>query len=215
VTFPPEPPEPVYPPQPAMPAGPPPYGWNTVPTPRRRGRGPLVALVVAVATVVLAGAVAAAVLLGRDGSTDRASGRLKTPIRFQQVMAETPGSCPGTGTPSSDHQICYRLVPGGMTVTRVKAIGVMSPDAEHGLTSWGIDLGLEPVDARAFEQLSAKAAAAEPEQPGNKIAMVVNGAVISAPTVAQPIAGGRIQITGSFDQRAAKRLFHQLIGADG
>lgn len=216
MTFPPEPPEPadtLGPPQPGMPMGPPPYGWNTAPS--RRGRGALVALIVVVVAVVLVGTVAAVLLLNRDGSAKSASGPLKTPIRFQQVMAETPGSCPGAGTPSSDRQTCYRIAPDGMTVTRVKTIEVMSPVRAHGPTSWGIGLSLEPADARAFAQLSAKAAAAGPQQPGNKIAIVVGGAVISAPTVAQAITGGRIQITGSYDEQGAKRLFHQLIGVGG
>jgi preprotein translocase subunit SecD len=173
----------------------------------------LVSLVVAVAAVVLVAAVAAVLLLRGDDSADSASGPLKTPLRFLPVLAETPGSCSGAGTPSSDHRTCYRTDPAGMTVTRVRSIEVMSPDHEHGSAYWGIDLTLEPSDARAFEQLSAKAAAAGPEQPGNRIAMVVGGVVVSAPTVAQAITGGRVQIVGAFDKPAAERLFHQLTGA--
>jgi preprotein translocase subunit SecD len=167
---------------------------------------------VAAAALVLVGTVAAVLLLHGGGSADSASGPLKTPIRFLPVLSETPGSCRGAGTPSSDHRTCYRTDPAGMTVTRVRSIEVMSPDHEHGSAYWGIDLTLEPSDARAFEQLSAKAAAAGPEQPGNRIAMVVGGVVVSAPTVAQAITGGRVQIVGAFDKPAAERLFHQLTG---
>ncbi|GAA4481352.1 hypothetical protein GCM10023191_000090 [Actinoallomurus oryzae] len=202
---------PVGPP-PAVPGGPAPYGWDTASGPQRRGRGLLVSLIVAAAALVLVGTVAAVLLLHGGGSADSASGPLKTPIRFLPVLSETPGSCRGAGTPSSDHHTCYRTALSGMTVTRVKSISVMSPDAEHGMTSWGIDLSLEPSDGRAFEQLSATAAAAGPQRPGNKIAMVVGGAVVSAPMVTETITGGRVQITGPYDEQAAKRLFHQLIG---
>ncbi|MCO6009285.1 hypothetical protein NE236_30370 [Actinoallomurus purpureus] len=173
-------------------------------------------IVAVVVVLLLAGAATAILLLTRNGDSTRASGPLKTPIRFQQVTAETPGPCSGGGTPDADGRTCYRLTAdGGMTVTRVKEITVQPPDGAHGQTSWALRLNLETADAQAFAGLSARAAAVGPQQPGNKIAIVVGGEVVSAPTVAQTITGGSLEISGGFDQKAVKRLFRRLTGRSG
>ncbi|GAA4633011.1 hypothetical protein GCM10023196_068850 [Actinoallomurus vinaceus] len=204
-----------------QPYAPPPYGpgpgQGFAPGPTRRGRGPLIAVVAVAALVLLIGAGTAILLLtGNNNDATRASGALKTPIRFQQVTAESPAPCSGGGVPDADGRTCYRLsADGTMTVTRVKVIRVQPPDVAHGRTSWALQLDLEGADAQAFAALSAKAAAAGSQQPGNRIAIVVGDKVVSAPAVAQAITGGSIEISGSFDEQAAKSLFRRLTGRTG
>ncbi|GAB3958600.1 hypothetical protein GCM10029978_003860 [Actinoallomurus acanthiterrae] len=210
-------PEPYGPPGP-HPYAPPPYGpgpgQGFAPGPPRRGRGPLIAVVAVAAVVLLAGAATAILLLTGNKEPTRASGALKTPIRFQQVTTESPGPCSGGGVPDADGRTCYRLgAAGAMTVSRVKVITVESPDAAHGRRSWALGLDLESADAQAFAALSGQAAAAQ--QPGNEIAIVVGDKVVSAPMVAQAITGGSVEISGAFDERAAKSLFRRLTGRDG
>ena len=46
--------------------------------------------------------------------------------------------------------------------------------------------------------------------PLNQLAIVLNGAVVSAPAVQEPISGGVLQITGSFTQEEAEALAASL-----
>ncbi|MEV0401915.1 hypothetical protein [Actinoallomurus sp. NPDC050550] len=166
------------------------------------------------AVVLLAGAATAIVLLTGNKESTRASGALKTPIRFRQVTAESPSPCSGGGVPDADGRTCYRLADErGMSVSRVKVIMVQAPDPAHGSTSWGLRLDLERADAQAFATLSSTAAGSP--QPGNKIAMVVGDKVVSAPMVMQAITGGSVEINGSFDEQSAKNLFRRLTGRTG
>jgi hypothetical protein len=210
-------PQPYGPPGP-QPYAPPPYGPGPgqalAPGPPRRGRGPLIAVVAGAAVVLLAGAATAIVLLTGNKEPTRASGALQTPIRFQQVTAETSGPCKGGGVPDADGRTCYRLAAErSMSVSRVKVITVRAPDAAHGSTSWALLLDLERADAQAFATLSATAAGSLP--PGNKIAIVVGDKAVSAPMVMQAIAGGSVEINGNFDEQAAKSLFRRLTGRTG
>ncbi|MEU4402919.1 protein translocase subunit SecD [Streptosporangium sp. NPDC023963] len=48
------------------------------------------------------------------------------------------------------------------------------------------------------------------QAPRNQVAMVLDGVVISAPVIQEPITGGRAQISGSFTQVTADELANQL-----
>ncbi|GAA3031442.1 protein translocase subunit SecD [Streptosporangium longisporum] len=48
------------------------------------------------------------------------------------------------------------------------------------------------------------------QAPRNQVAMVLDGVVISAPVIQEPITGGRAQISGSFTQATADELANQL-----
>lgn len=217
---PPEPAEPVEPsehsptppPPPAPSPGPygrDPYGGQAPAGPVRGSRGPLVALAVAAAVLLLAAAAVLVVSLRTgDDPDDGASGRLKTPLLFQQVVAETPGACTGGGVPADDRSTCYRLAT-GMTVTSVRSIRAVPPGAGGG---WRVAVTLERADAQAFAALSGKAAAAGAGAPGNRIAMVVDGSVVSAPAVTEAIPSGKVEITGAFTREEARRLVRRLTG---
>lgn len=62
-----------------------------------------------------------------------------------------------------------------------------------------IDLKLDPAATKAFADLTRA-------EIGKPIAMVLDGAVLSAPVVRDAITGGQVQITGRFEKREAERL---------
>jgi preprotein translocase subunit SecD len=47
---------------------------------------------------------------------------------------------------------------------------------------------------------------------GNQVAMLINGRVLSAPSIESPITGGTTQITGQFTADQADQLARQLVG---
>lgn len=193
-----------HPPPPAPHGAPPP----PAPYARTGHRGLVVALVAGAVLVILA--VAAGVLLFVLGRSDPATsgGPHAVAVRFLSVTDNTPGACTDGGTPAADGSSCYRLGD-GMTVTRVRDIRVVGPDATA--PDWRIEMKLMPSDAPAFAELSRKASAETPGSPRQQVAIVVGGKVVSAPAVQSPIPGGDIQIQGRYTRQAAERLVQQII----
>jgi preprotein translocase subunit SecD len=74
--------------------------------------------------------------------------------------------------------------------------------------NWVVNLEFNSEGAAAFEaatrELSQKA------EPENRFAIVLDGVSISAPTVNEPIPGGRAEISGNFTQRSATELANVL-----
>jgi hypothetical protein len=73
---------------------------------------------------------------------------------------------------------------------------------------WVVQVELTEAATPAFEQLTRRLADVGP--PLNQAAIVINGAVVSAPAVAEPIDGGVLQITGRFTQGEAEALAASL-----
>ncbi len=74
--------------------------------------------------------------------------------------------------------------------------------------AWVVDLEFNAEGAAQFEETtSALAAKGEPQ---NRFAIVLDGVVISAPSVSAAIPGGRAQIEGNFNQQSATELANVL-----
>lgn len=73
---------------------------------------------------------------------------------------------------------------------------------------WVVQVTLTDEAASVFEDLTKRVSAAGP--PLNQLAIVLNGAVVSAPAVQEQIKGGVLQITGSFTQVDAEALAASL-----
>lgn len=69
---------------------------------------------------------------------------------------------------------------------------------------WVVNLDFNAAGGAAFE--AATGALAQRQEPMNRFAIVLDGESISAPSVSGPIAGGRAEITGSFNQKSATEL---------
>ncbi|MGI5321579.1 SecDF P1 head subdomain-containing protein [Actinomadura nitritigenes] len=175
-------------------------------------RTPLIIGGVAALVLVLlvAGAAVYLAASGGDGY-DGGATDLRQPMTLQQVAAVSQAPCAAGTLPEASGTSCYRLAGGGMTVRRVERMKVEPPSG--GTTSWTIQIGLTKADARAFAGLTATAARQQPGTPGQQIAMVVGGRVLSAPAVnGGPITGGSVQITGSFTRRQAEDLVARIAG---
>jgi preprotein translocase subunit SecD len=74
--------------------------------------------------------------------------------------------------------------------------------------NWVVDLEFNAEGATSFEE-ATRALSAKGE-PNNRFAIVLDGVVISAPSVENPIPGGRAQIEGNFNQKTATELANVL-----
>jgi len=75
--------------------------------------------------------------------------------------------------------------------------------------SWVVDLSFNPLGAKLFD-LATTYLATQTTPPLNQFAIVLDGKVISAPSVKTKIPGGNAQITGSFTQKSATDLANVL-----
>lgn len=215
---------PLGPPPPGAPPGAPPPGAAPAayplpgadaqyPPPARPSRRTPLIIGGAVALVFLLVAAGAAVYLATSGGDGYDGGPtdLRQPMALQQVAAVSQAPCAAGTLPEASGTSCYRLAGGGMTVRRVERMKVEPPSG--GTTSWTIQIGLTKADARAFADLTATAARQQPGTPGQQIAMVVGGRVLSAPAVnGGPITGGSLQINGSFTRDRAEDLVTRIAG---
>ena len=78
----------------------------------------------------------------------------------------------------------------------------------QGQVSWIVSLEFNSTGAAAFDTVTK--ALSTKTSPQNQFAIVLDGAVISAPYVNNPIPGGRAQIEGSFTQQSANELANVL-----
>jgi len=79
-----------------------------------------------------------------------------------------------------------------------------------GTPGWQVEFRLTPEGAKKFATATTNAVHAQP--PGNQIAIIVDGRVISAPIVQAPIRNGNGVIAANFDEPRAKALAAQLEG---
>ncbi|MFR9722528.1 SecDF P1 head subdomain-containing protein [Streptomyces sp. MS19] len=180
------------------PGGPP----RTAPPPRRDGSGP--ALLVGVLALLGVAMTILAVLTAR---TPTGGGELPDPLRFVPVTAAVDGPCSGaeTGATVTDRGSCLTLRDsGGLAVQRLQ-----DARAEPGTTGdWGVLIVLRAGDARAFADLTATVAGAEPG--GSRLAMVLGDELLTAPVVSGRIDGGEVVISGGFSRQEAEDLAGRL-----
>ncbi|MEU5028450.1 SecDF P1 head subdomain-containing protein [Streptomyces milbemycinicus] len=162
------------------------------------------------------------------------------PVKFLPVEREEPGPCPSgaadayTDTPTGKTgqtsgttsggatpggttsggateagQSCLYVDPdGGMTVRRTESAKATF-DTQYA-NGFIVTIGLAGADAARFGELTGKLAKEQP--PRNRLAMVRGDKLLSAPSVASAIPGGKVQITGSFDRDEAEQLARDLGG---
>jgi preprotein translocase subunit SecD len=87
--------------------------------------------------------------------------------------------------------------------------GTQLDDASAGIPQgqidWVVNLSFDSTARQTFAEVTRQLAGT-----GEQFAIVLDGTVISAPTVISPIAGGNAQITGDFDQEEALSLANSL-----
>ena len=87
-------------------------------------------------------------------------------------------------------------------------ISTASSGVQQGTTEWVVQLDFKSKGATAWGTLTAEAY--KSAEPRNKVAVVLDGVVITAPNIISAIPGGRAEITGGFDQKSATDLAEQL-----
>jgi preprotein translocase subunit SecD len=74
--------------------------------------------------------------------------------------------------------------------------------------NWVVNLEFNSEGAAAFEQATREIS--QKSDPQNRFAIVLDGVSISAPSVNEPIGGGRAEISGNFTQKSATELANVL-----
>jgi preprotein translocase subunit SecD len=95
----------------------------------------------------------------------------------------------------------YRLGPAPLT-GRALADASASFDPNSG--AWAVDFSLTGEGSPQFDELATQLVSTPP--PGNQLGIVLDGVVVSAPTIQTGTFGGRGQITGDFSEEEAKDL---------
>lgn len=93
------------------------------------------------------------------------------------------------------------LVPGNAVSTATAGI----PPQQLG---WQVNLEFTPQGRQQFGDVTKQLVGKQ--QPQNQLAIVLDGAVVSAPTIQSAIEDGRADITGSFNQESATNLANVL-----
>jgi hypothetical protein len=93
----------------------------------------------------------------------------------------------------------------GLGPSELPPDGVADAIALQGaFDDWVVQVTLTDDAASVFEDVTKRVSTLGP--PLNQLAIVLNGAVVSAPAVQEPIKGGTLQITGGFTQGEAEAL---------
>jgi hypothetical protein len=179
--------------------------------PSRQKRGPLVVVgALVLVLVVLLGVLVLLVLRADDGTADGAPASAPKAVEFRRVVKATPGGCasPASG---SGGVVCgadgtsYTL---GSVELDGKHVSQVTARDSNG--SWVVALELDDEGGRLFGQLTAELAKQPP--PANQLAIVVDGKVVSAPTVMSAITGGEVEISSGFTQQEAQKLAADISG---
>ncbi|MET7606995.1 protein translocase subunit SecD [Streptomyces avermitilis] len=110
------------------------------------------------------------------------------------------------GTNSQGQWQKYVLGPAEVAGTDVKkASAVYDTQSAAG---WKVTMDFTSGGAKKFGDITGKLAKNQPPQ--NQFAIVLDGSVVSDPSVSQALTGGNAEISGSFDQTEAKDLANVL-----
>ncbi|MDN5724702.1 MAG: hypothetical protein L0G99_02050 [Propionibacteriales bacterium] len=137
-------------------------------------------------------------------------------LSFHPVLEVNPAPCaaeatvpPGLPDPSSPESSCLRGDQARLTVDRLADVKAEIPPNQTTMT-WQVTMTLEPDDAQAMAELTTDLA--DNSDPQNRLAVLLDEKIITAPAVAGPIAGGTVIITGNYTQQEAEDLARRLGG---
>lgn len=160
------------------------------------------------ALLAIAGGVVITVLILNGGLSGRLNGEQKAPaatFHLLPVTEVTKAPCASGFMVATDGSECYRVQPG---MTNIRADEVNAAQGQTG--GWLIQVTLDHADGQAFSELTSRLHR-EPE-PRNRLAIVIDGKVLSAPTIMSPIPGGSLEISGTFTRQEATELAERLGG---
>ena len=106
-----------------------------------------------------------------------------------------------------DGKAKYILGPTKVAGKRVSDAQASLPQ-QGGGGGWFVQLDFDSKGAKQFGTLTRKVV--KEQQPRNQVAIALDGLVVSAPVINEPIPGGKAQITGNFSQEQASDLANVL-----
>ncbi|GAA2692598.1 protein translocase subunit SecD [Nonomuraea recticatena] len=114
--------------------------------------------------------------------------------------------------PSKPYVTCDQDGTAKYILDKAEVVGADIDTASAGVQQttgqWVVQLNFKSAGASAWSALTTKAYQAQ--APRNMVAVVLDGVVITAPNINEPIPGGRAEISGSFTQETATKLADQL-----
>ena len=109
-------------------------------------------------------------------------------------------------TCQTDGTAKYLLAPATVLGTQLTSAQASPP--QQGIGGWTVNLSLNSEGATAFLKTTTDLSQQQP--PMNQFGIVLDGLVVSAPSVSNPIPGGQAEISGSFTQDEATALANVL-----
>lgn len=122
---------------------------------------------------------------------------LEVPIELARV---SPAATESTTEMADQDGLALHVEDPFLTVTRLDRAVV-----EHQQTTWGLLITLTEEDGEVFSRWTA-------EHTGERVAMIVDGEVVSAPSIQSPIEGREVAIAGPCTQSEAQALLHEITG---
>ncbi|MCG5218816.1 protein translocase subunit SecD [Streptosporangium sp. KLBMP 9127] len=114
--------------------------------------------------------------------------------------------------PTKQIAVCAKERDARYILDKAAVVGTEIASADSGVDSttgeWLVQLSFKSSGTDKWSQVTTTAF--NSQAPRNQVAMVLDGLVISAPVIQEPITGGRAQISGSFTQETAADLSNQL-----
>jgi preprotein translocase subunit SecD len=137
-----------------------------------------------------------------------------TDKRNRQVAGADDPKRPWIVACDQDGQAKYVLGPVRVQGQQVSAADALPPNSQQGQVSWQVNLKFKSQGASQFGALTTEAYRAQAGSPQRQIAIILDGQVVSAPSINEgPITGGSAKIDGpadSFTQQYATDLANVL-----
>jgi preprotein translocase subunit SecD len=138
------------------------------------------------------------VVLAACSSTVDGEAKTGKVVELRRVLADGPGEIRAQDPVSKQE-----LVLGPVEVRLDRFERVEAKVSEVG--GWLVELDLPSDLAAKFGELTARSV-------GEQVAMLVDGGVVSAPSITSAITGGKIEISGKFTRKEAEDLAAALGG---
>jgi preprotein translocase subunit SecD len=106
----------------------------------------------------------------------------------------------------------YLVEPAALAATDVAEV-TQGPAGQPGSTNWAVRVTFTALGAAAFEKLTSEVYVAKP--PANKVALLVDGKLVSAPSVREPITGGSVTFPVGGGEADAKAMAAAIVGTSG
>jgi preprotein translocase subunit SecD len=134
--------------------------------------------------------------------------------RFTELDCTKPENRRGGGFDAPDQPIvgCDRDGTAKYVLGQAEVLGTnvrtAAANTAPNSVGWQVDLSFDGTGTRRFGALTQRVVNLPP--PRNQVAIVLDGVVVSAPRIDEPILGGQAQITGRFTQKEAEDLANVL-----